>query len=812
MNKLKSKMSKLLSGMLSALLVCSMVSVNAPLKTFAYSGGSDFTLYAGKEYSHAELPSSFYSSTSDTDKIIRFSELPDHLKVELTCTLVEGNSNTALNGLYQCHMKFSGTPQGSDVGKNYAFGCKFDKGSVGTDGYDPEVWNWTGSFHIFSNADFTGTTLNNAEVDKEYNEKIPVQGFGHYECKVVHEDGTEDENLDIPGLELKKNCKGFNYEGKYEGDSPIPSITGTPTQTGNYTIKLKVSCPAQYEFSYIGKVPDPVTQEFTLTVAKAPKITTELLPAAVLNEEYTPTVELTVEEGCFPTNLTWQVIKGALPNGLSITSTEEGKTVISGTPKDVLGTFTVGNYNFTIQAKNGANLTDEKAFTLTVNKKAFIMTGLLSIHKNKTYTKDDNIKIETEPAFPEEITFTAENLPDGLTLTEDGYITGQVADSVNAGRHRVQIKAHNGAGENTGNIKMDITAAPEITTQASSYKGVMGKGQFWDDEDDRIATGIQFTDDEKGYPNVAHWSAENLPKGLSINPDTGLISGAPQQSGPFKVTVKVDNGKGDFNEKVIDIDVAHNNSEFIEKILGEFKEEYKDKVYTYRTNLEKRADLNIIDFEGLIKNKSGESEIALKVEEPDESHAVLSSINKSLAENAEHVKIYDISFVNQFGKRIDTSNLSGNINVYIPYDDEIAEGWSTNNPIVYHINEETGECTPHLTELVAFTLNGKEIKNLKFVTNHFSKFAIVDPKQVSGTNPGNNDSQLGGDGSGIAGSQNDGTSNNDSISSSDGASSTASNKKFAQTGDLSTGLIYGLSLVMITIAGVWVFILKKKKV
>lgn len=90
-----------------------------------------------------------------------------------------------------------------------------------------------------------------------------------------------------------------------------------------------------------------------------------------------------------------------------------------------------------------------------------------------------------------------------------------------------------------------------------------------------------------------------------------------------------------------------------------------------------------------------------------------------------------LSFTSAENEFIITEDLGGKTTVLFPYDDEMATGWGTESQKIYYIDEETGEATLYDTELVTKTRKDSTERNyLKITTDHFSKFAIFDPKQT----------------------------------------------------------------------------------
>lgn len=85
-----------------------------------------------------------------------------------------------------------------------------------------------------------------------------------------------------------------------------------------------------------GPTPNRFDKQFTLLVAEILNITTDSIPATLVGEPYSTTLEAV---GGFPP-YTWSIVLGALPAGITLDS---ATGILSGTPT-VTGTF-----NFTVR-------------------------------------------------------------------------------------------------------------------------------------------------------------------------------------------------------------------------------------------------------------------------------------------------------------------------------------------------------------------------------------------------------------------------------------------------------------------------------
>lgn len=121
----------------------------------------------------------------------------------------------------------------------------------------------------------------------------------------------------------------------------------------------------------------------------------------------------------YPTNFAWST-NGTLPAGVTLSSTG----LLSGTP----ATGTGGQYNFTVTVSNGINPDATQAFTLIVNQPP----EFTNVNNAETfYGVPFNFQY-TSSGYPTTFSYvvTAGALPNGLTLTSGGLLSGTVTPGV----------------------------------------------------------------------------------------------------------------------------------------------------------------------------------------------------------------------------------------------------------------------------------------------------------------------------------------------------------------------------------------------
>lgn len=227
---------------------------------------------------------------------------------------------------------------------------------------------------------------------------------------------------------------------------------GTITKRGTYNILILVS--NEYGSAQVmGSI-------IVFEESDKPVITTTSLPNGAVDSTYFQVIEFT---GYKPSSFTVEVINGTLPTGLTTNGGYWGAT-ISGRPTQT------GSYTFTVSIHNGAG-TATKQFTIEIiaetvrpqiiksatiineeDKYSFVdSSNYINVIKGKpvsiqlvssgTNTTDNPIKYTLDKA-----------LPDGLTLSEKGLISGIPADTIETNG---SCKYFYGISLTVGNKKID---------------------------------------------------------------------------------------------------------------------------------------------------------------------------------------------------------------------------------------------------------------------------------------------------------------------------------------------------------------------
>ena len=123
------------------------------------------------------------------------------------------------------------------------------------------------------------------------------------------------------------------------------------------------------------------------------------------------------------------------------------------------------------------------------------------------------------------------SLPDGLTLSESGLISGT---PTKAGSSTFTVTATNSIGNDSRKFTLQVLDPVNITT-SSLKTGTIGKP-------------YSITLKAKGTKPLT-WSAEGLPSGLKIS-EKGKISGKPTEFGTFTVKFTISNGAGNATKEL----------------------------------------------------------------------------------------------------------------------------------------------------------------------------------------------------------------------------------------------------------------------
>jgi hypothetical protein len=257
------------------------------------------------------------------------------------------------------------------------------------------------------------------------------------------------------------------------------------------------------------------SQRYSITIN--PEIVLPSLPPATMGTLYKEVI--TPSGGTGPYTFT---VTGSLPPGLTLTG-----DIISGTPT------TAGTYSFIITVRDSLGSTGLRSYSFTVNPPIITLspTGLPAGQVGTQYSQPE-VFTATGGSGSYTYSVTLGALPTGLTLTGD-TISGTPTV---AGTFDFNITATDADPNHfTGSQRYTITISPQPVTIPSVSLLVPVVDTPYTQP---ITAG-------GGTPPYKYTVTDGtLPTGLTLNPDTGIISGTPTKTGPFTFTITVTDAQG----------------------------------------------------------------------------------------------------------------------------------------------------------------------------------------------------------------------------------------------------------------------------
>jgi Putative Ig domain/PGAP1-like protein len=271
-------------------------------------------------------------------------------------------------------------------------------------------------------------------------------------------------------------------------------ISGVPEESGNFAITLGAT-----------NASGTATTRLRLAVLPPPPLITSPLAAE-------GQVGVAFSYLATANNVPTSFEVTGLPSGLKA-GASNGK--ISGKP-DNAGKFDIG------LAATNAGGTTTATLTVTILPAPPVITSAKNAHG------------ELEEAFLYQVIatgdptdFNATGLPPGLDFDPTAGVIAGVP--VVAGNFSVALAATNAGGTDTMSLKLTIKLPKPAITGATVAAG---------------QAGVPFSYQIVASNSPVDYAATGLPVGLSLDTDTGLISGAPTIPGTFKVRLAATNAKG----------------------------------------------------------------------------------------------------------------------------------------------------------------------------------------------------------------------------------------------------------------------------
>ena len=283
-------------------------------------------------------------------------------------------------------------------------------------------------------------------------------------------------------------------------------ISGTCNlNEGQYNITVMVTDSVGYRAS----------RAYVLNVGEPPQILNDYIPGALLNQPYSFTPTVIGSDGNLSVSVA--VTVGTLPTGLSIVG-----TTITGTPTIDNQSCQITVTAFNDYAPEGVSRTYILRVSLAagINTQSPLPNSTLGVPYAFLFSGYGDAPITWE--------LLGGNLPPGLSLDANGMLSGTPSAT---GTYSFSVRASNDYGGETKLFTLSVYQLPVITTTTLGYAylGAGYSGQL-------TATG--------SMPMTWFVTNGSLPTGLSLNPNTGIISGEAVEAGSFTFTVVAANIAG----------------------------------------------------------------------------------------------------------------------------------------------------------------------------------------------------------------------------------------------------------------------------
>ncbi|HEY4842296.1 MAG TPA: Ig domain-containing protein, partial [Terriglobales bacterium] len=300
------------------------------------------------------------------------------------------------------------------------------------------------------------------------------------------------------------------------------AVSGGGTLTNTSTASATYDAPASVTTVFTATVTATSVSDATkiatlqIKVAPLPAITTTTLTATA-GSAYNGTVS----ESGGTSPYTFAITSGSLPPGLSLNSSTGAITGMPSGPS--------GNSSVTFRVTDAAKMSASQAVAVTINAPPALTITTSSLPAGTTGTAYNQTLQATGGVPSYTWAVTTGSLPSGLNLnsatgvisgTPSGTFTGTTSFTVTATDSQTPTHA-----TTTANLGITLSAPPLSVTTTSLVGGTIGNAY--------ASQTLQATGGISPY----RWTvtAGSLPAGLSLNANTGVISGTP--TGTFVGTV-----------------------------------------------------------------------------------------------------------------------------------------------------------------------------------------------------------------------------------------------------------------------------------
>jgi uncharacterized repeat protein (TIGR01451 family) len=210
--------------------------------------------------------------------------------------------------------------------------------------------------------------------------------------------------------------------------------------------------------------------------------------------------------------ITWSVVSGSLPTGLSLNS---GTGVLSGTPE------TGGAASFSIRATDANQCSGRVDLSLTLSCPVITMTPA-TLPSGTIGVAYDQLLGASGGMAPYAFSLSSGTMPNGLQINGDRLSGTPTAGGTS--NFTVTVTDANGCtASRPFSVTINSASCPTVTVTPNPLpNGVVG---------------VAYNQTPTASPAATYdWSATGLPAGLSINPVSGQITGSPTVGGSATIT------------------------------------------------------------------------------------------------------------------------------------------------------------------------------------------------------------------------------------------------------------------------------------
>lgn len=296
------------------------------------------------------------------------------------------------------------------------------------------------------------------------------------------------------------------------------AITGTPTTAGTYSFTVKVT-------DALGAGPS-----LDVSVQIVAKVNIAINHESRAEDNIAYSSQAAVQLGTGKTPLTWAVVSGAVPTGLSLAA---ATGILSGTPT------TPGTYTYSLRVTDAYGVTDTQSMSITVYATPSLTGSAGDGIVGKAYSFTPS---RTGGLGPYTYSLASGTAPSGCSLNAStGAITGTPTV---AATFSPTIRVTDLLG-GTDTLALSITIAAPLTLTLSYPRGTVSETYSG-----TITTGGGHT--PKTYARVAG----TLPPGLTLNSTTGALTGTPTTAGTYSFTIRVTDAMGNTKDAAGSIAIA----------------------------------------------------------------------------------------------------------------------------------------------------------------------------------------------------------------------------------------------------------------